>query len=270
MTEAFTVRSGGAVLAGEIGGQGSGLALLHAGVADRRMWQDTLARRAADHRVLAYDRRGFGETVTPDEPFRHIDDLDSVIGQLPAGRVRLVGCSQGGRIAIDYALARPERVAALALVATAVSGAASPDEFPPDIEATLEALEEAENRNDIDRVNALEAQLWLDGPQSPEGRVGGAVRQLFHDMNGRALRHPALNQEIDCPPAIDRLEEIRVPTCVIWGDLDFPHLQERSRQIAARIAGARAVVMPGCAHLPNLEQPERFDAALAAFLAIVA
>lgn len=266
MTEAFRVRSGGAVLAGEAGGAGPGLALLHAGVADRRMWRDTLVRRAAGHRVLAYDRRGFGETVAPDEPFRHVDDLDVVLGRLPAGRVTLVGCSQGGRVAIDYALARPERVAALVLVASAVGGAVAPDSFPPDIEARVNALEDAENRKDIDRINALEAQLWLDGPQSAEGRVGGPLRELFLDMNGRALRHPPLTQEIDCPPAFDRLGEIRVPACVIWGDLDFQHQQERSRRIAARIAGARSVVMQGCAHLPNLEQPARFDDLLSDFL----
>lgn len=266
MTGTFRVQSGGAVLAGEAVGAGPGLVLLHAGVADRRMWQDTIVRRAAGHRVIAYDRRGFGETVTPDEPFRHIDDLDLVLGRLPAGPVALVGCSQGGRVAIDYTLARPDRVAALVLVASAVGGAVSPETFPPDIEAKLNALEDAENRKDIDRINALEAQLWLDGPQSAEGRVGGALRRLFLDMNGRALRHPPLTREIDCPPAFERLQEICVPACVICGDLDFPHILERSRQIAARIAGARSVVMPGCAHLPSLEQPDRFDAVLTDFL----
>jgi pimeloyl-ACP methyl ester carboxylesterase len=267
--KAFAIPTGGASLRGVAGGQGAAAILLHAGVADRRMWRETLAHLAMDHLAAAYDRRGFGETTSPDEPFRHIDDLEAVLDHLGCARASLIGCSQGGRIAIDYALARPERVAALVLVAPAVTGAPEPERYPPAIATLLAALEEAEDREDIERVNTIEAHLWLDGPLSAEGRVGGAIRALFLDMNGRALRHAPLTQQQPCPPAIDRLHEIRVPTCVIWGDLDFPHLQAQCRQIVQAIAGARSFAMAGCAHLPNLEQPAAFNQAVSAFLADV-
>jgi pimeloyl-ACP methyl ester carboxylesterase len=85
-------------------------------------------------------------------------------------------------------------------------------------------------------------------------------------MNGKALRHPQLTREREGPPAIERLASVTTPTLVIWGDLDFPHVQERSQMIAAAIPGARTTIMRGCAHLPNLEQPEYFDQIIGEFL----
>lgn len=230
------------------------------------MWRSTCAALASKFRVIAYDRRGFGETTAPDEPFRHIDDFDTVIQYLGCEAAHLVGCSQGGRIAIDYALARPEKVRSLVLVASALTGAAIPSEYPAEIAPLMEELDKAENDNNLDRVNELEAQLWLDGPLSPAKRVSGAVRDLFLDMNGRALRHPPLTQEQGCPSAADQLHRLTRPTLVIWGDLDFPHIQERSRHMASQIAQARPLVMSGCAHLPNLEQPTVFNEAVKGFL----
>jgi pimeloyl-ACP methyl ester carboxylesterase len=263
----FAVPSGGASLRAVASGRGAGVIMLHAGVADRRMWRQTLADLATSHPAAAYDRRGFGETTSPDEPFRHIDDLNAVVDHLGCARASLIGCSQGGRIAIDYALAWPARVASLVLVAPAVTGALEPEHYPPEIAALLAELEEAEEREDLERINAIEAHLWLDGPLSAEGRVGGEIRTLFLDMNARALRHDPLTQQQACLPAMDRLHEIRIPTYVIWGDLDFPHLQARCRQIAQTVKGARSFPMAGCAHLPNLEQAAKFNQAVSAFLA---
>jgi pimeloyl-ACP methyl ester carboxylesterase len=262
----FVVRSGGAGLQVVAAGGGPVVIMLHAGVADRRMWRGAMAALARRRRVAAYDRRGFGETRTPDEPFQHVGDLEAVIRQLGDPQPALVGCSQGGRVAIDHALERPDAVAALVLVSSAVGGAAIPDAYPAGIAAMLAALEEAETRGDLDAVNAIEARLWLDGPLAPEGRVGGAARALFLDMNGRALRHPPLTRERPCADALGRLGDIAVPVLVLSGGLDFPHVQERSRAIAAAVPGARAAAFANCAHLLPLEEPERFAATVEGFL----
>ena len=71
----------------------------------------------------------------------------------------------------------------------------------------------------------------------------------------------------DAVLAWDRLEEIRVPALIVWGTLDFPHFGPRMRTLARRIAGAQSFVMDGVAHLPGLEQPAVFNAAVATFLA---
>lgn len=273
MQKDFTVTSGQARLAGvEANGEEAlrpTVVFLHAGVADKRMWQQQLTAFAPSHRVVAYDRRGFGETRGKAETYSHIDDLLALLDQLGISTAVLVGCSQGGRIAIDFALTYPERAAGLFLVAPAVTGAPSPEAFPPAVEALLEMLEEAEEDEDLDRINLLEAWMWLDGPNSEEGRVGGAVRDLFLSMNAAALYAPDPGSETNpaaFPPAYVRLAELALPAQVIWGDGDFPHLQQRCVHLVQAIPRALGTVIPGTAHLPSLEQPEVFNRHLKSFL----
>jgi pimeloyl-ACP methyl ester carboxylesterase len=266
MIDATFIQSGHARLAAECGGSGAPIVLLHAGVADRRMWSNQLQWLSAEFRALAYDRRGFGQTAHADEPYSHVKDLLAVIDAMTSRAAILVGCSQGGRIAIDTVLAYPDRVCALVLVAPAVSGEPDSDDFPPLIRAMVEELERAEEAGDLDRINAIEAHAWLDGPLAREGRVGGALRELFLEMNGIALRSEPLGTELEPPSAIEHLHRIKVPTLLIWGDLDFPDVQQRCRQLAAALPNALACELAGTAHLPNLEQPTEFNRELRAFL----
>lgn len=262
----------GAELAVEFNHVASGppVAFLHAGVADGRMWQPQWDAFAASHPLLRYDRRGFGRTrVLQAQPYSRSDDCLAVLDAVAWPRAVLVGCSQGGRVALDTALAHPERVRALVLVAPAVGGSPEPDDsaLTAPVLAQSAAIEAAEKAGDIDTVNALEARLWLDGPTAPQGRVGGAERALFLDMNAIALHAAEPGTAIE--PAIaawERLASISVPTLVLWGDLDLPHLQARCETLVQRIPGARSVVLQGTAHLPGLEAPARFNAALADFL----
>jgi pimeloyl-ACP methyl ester carboxylesterase len=269
MTTVLNVASGLAQLATEVAGHGLPIAWLHAGVADRRMWRgqlDAFARYPLRYRTVAYDRRGFGETLHADEPYAHVDDLLAVLDATMAGQPAvLVGCSQGGKIAIDCALAHADRVRALVLVAPAISGAPEIDTFPSPIQAWIDNMEKAEAAGDIDEINAFEAHAWLDGPLAAEGRVHGPARELFLAMNDLALRAERRGDEQHAPAAYGRLRDITVPTLVVWGDLDFPHLLERCTYLASQLPDVRTHVMPGTAHLPNLEQPDAFNRLLLDF-----
>ena len=268
------VRSGSAELCVEdTGGSAAPVVCLHAGVTDRRLWGPQVEALRATQRVVTYDRRGFGETRLPPqhaarEAYSHVADLLAVLDTLLIDRAVLMGCSQGGRIAIDMALAHPERVRALVLVACAVSGAPEVDDpYPPLIQARVEAYEAAERCGDQAALNELDAQFWLDGPEQPSGRVVGALRELFLAMNAIPLASGSPGDEIAAPPAWERLEEIPVPTLVVWGTLDFAPLGARMREIVQRIPQVASVVMDGVAHLPGLEKPAEFNRALRAFLA---
>lgn len=265
--KATTIRSGLADLAIESTGSGPPVVLLHAGVADRRMWAHQLATLAgAGFAAHAYDRRGFGESLHVDEEYSHANDLLAILDHVsPRRPALLVGCSQGGRIAIDACLARPGRVGALMLVSTAVSGAPGPGPTPPAIEAWIARLDQAEAANDVDAINALEAHAWLDGPLERDGRIGGAIRELFLAMNEMALRAEQRGTELPPAAAWTRLSEIRVPTLVTWGDLDFPHVAAVGDHAARTIPQARRHVFKGAAHLPSLEQPVAFDRLLVDF-----
>lgn len=242
------------------------LVFLHAGVADGRMWQAQWDAFAEDHPRLRYDRRGFGQSRTLQaQPYSRSFDLLAVLEHFGLPRVVLVGCSQGGRVALDLAIARPDRVAALVLVAPAVSGAPTP-ELQGTVKALADAADAAIAAGNLDAANQLQAQLWLDGPTAPRGRVAGTARELFLDMNAIALAAPEPGAAVDEPSAWVRLEQIGRPTLVLWGDLDLPHLQDRCETLVQRIPGARRVRLDGTAHLPGLEAPARFNAALAEFL----
>ena len=90
----------------------------------------------------------------------------------------------GGAVAIDFALRYPERVRAMVLVGSAVSGAES-DEPPPKEWDQLVAADEA---GDLERVSELEVRIWVDGPYRSPEEVGPAVRDLVREMNLIALR----------------------------------------------------------------------------------
>jgi pimeloyl-ACP methyl ester carboxylesterase len=254
----------GTLLAGERRGlRGAPLVvLLHAGVADRRVWHGVLERLEDDELdLVAYDRRGYGETPRATTAFRHVDDLVAVLDAAGADRAVLVGNSRGGALALDLALAHPDRVAAVLLIGAAVSGMTDEGE---DIEwvvdeatgGILRAHEAAERAGDVEEQVRLELHLWLDGPTAPEGRVGGAARELAADMDRRILAAGAAEDEGDSGlDAWHRLGEITVPVLATWGDLDLPPDQPFYELTAQRLGDARTRVLPGTAHLPSLDAP---------------
>jgi pimeloyl-ACP methyl ester carboxylesterase len=257
----FEVTNGSVTLAGvRWEGEGVPLVLLHAGVADRRGWREVAERLTAP--VIAYDRRGHGETPPSAEPFTHLDDLVAVLDATVDGPAWLVGNSMGGALALDAALTVPERVAGLVLIAPAINGQPEPDELDPD---TMRIAEQLEAAHDVDELARLHAWLWLDGPAGPEGRVRGPARELALAMNERILRNDVPEDvgegDVD---AWSRLEEVRVPTTVIWGDRDVPFGIATCAALVARVPDARGHVLPGAAHLPSLEQPAELAAAIQA------
>lgn len=260
--ECTLVSSGQAQLACTSRGAGPAVMLLHSGVTDQRSWETAFA----GWRTITWDRRGFGQTTWVAEPHAHTDDLLAVLDALGIEQVVLVGNSQGGRIAIDTALAHPERVRGLMLVASAVTGAPEP-EVPPEVRELVDAFEAAETAGDIDTLNRLEARCWLDGPMCPEGRVGGPARELLLMMNRRILTAPPTGEARPSPPAWPVLDRLAVPVRVLVGALDLPHVLGNAEHIARTVQDGELVVWDNVAHLPSLEAPERLDVEIASFLA---
>jgi pimeloyl-ACP methyl ester carboxylesterase len=266
VTSHYQVTSGRATLVADVHGAGTPVVFLHAGVCDRRMWRSQFEGVSPGFKAIAYDRRGFGETRYENEAFSEVDDLMAVIGSAAKGQPAiLVGCSQGGRIALDATLRYPSGVRAVILIAPSISGAPAPI-YSPDIERLMRRLAEADARGDYDQINAIKAHLWLDGPLAREGRVEGQARDLFLDMNAIALRAPPTGPNRDNAPAFQRLGEIAVPSLVIQGNLDFPHIRERSRYMATAMPNCSYQEITGTAHLPNLEQPEYITHLLTTFI----
>lgn len=263
--ESFAFETGGAALTGLETGEGLPVIFLHAGVCDKRMWLDQMAAVAeAGWHAIAYDRRGYGETTSPDEAFNHLDDLDALLEAFDIHAAVLVGCSMGGGLAIDFALRHPGRVIGLVLIGTSVTGAPW---SATEAEAMIEAAEEhAFERGDMDMLNRVQAHEWLDGPRAQSGRVSGAARELFMDMNALALAKPALTQEQRRPEAWSRVGEINAPSLLLVGDQDFTALIDRHEHLSEEMPNAFAAVLEDVAHIPSIERPELVNSMLLEFL----
>ena len=265
LRESGTADVNGARLSYEVCGEGEPLVLVHAGIADRRMWDGQMQAFASDFRTVRYDMRGFGETAMAEGPFSHHEDMRGLLDSLGIERAHLVGCSMGGGAALDFALGHPERVGALVLVGSAVGGFEA-DFGPPEQWDELVAADEA---GDLERVSELEVEIWVVGPGRRPESVDGAVRNLVYEMNLIALRNEALGlgEEVPPdPPAAERLSEILAPALVVVGDADQPWTLAAADLLATEIPNARKVVMSGTAHLPNMERPVEFSRIVLDFL----
>ena len=269
MTEKRETQAGYAEVAGarfyyEMAGQGAPLVLVHAGITDGRMWDEQFYAFAEHYRVLRYDRRGFGRTEMPPGPFSHHLDLYGLLKFLGIERAILIGCSQGGKTVLDLALERSEVARGLVLVASAVSGFTFAGEPP----AQQAELEEADEKGDLARVNELELQIWVDGPRRSPSEVDSRLRERVREMNLIALSatsDSSIEQALE-PPAAHRLEEIRVPTLIVIGELDTPKTLAAAELLSEKIYGAQKIVIRGTAHLPNMERPAEFNRRVLAFL----
>jgi pimeloyl-ACP methyl ester carboxylesterase len=174
MSERFVLAREGCDLAGERWPGGAQLVvLLHEGVSDRRGWRQVAGLLASQVTVVAYDRRGYGESAVSTAPFTHVDDVLAVLDREQARRAWLAGASAGGGLALDTALLAPDRVAGLMLFGTAVSGAPEP-ELDPDTRRFERLLDAAIAAGDLAVQNRLET--WCGWTARRSRRAGSAAR----------------------------------------------------------------------------------------------
>ena len=253
----------------EVEGEGTGVVLAHAGIADMRQWDPQGEALAARHRVVRYDLRGFGRADVTETRFSNRADLVAVMDAVGLDRAVLVGCSRAGQIVIDTALEFPDRVSGLVWVCGGVSG--------NDAEETAEEVAAGEREEllsdakDWEALAAFDVALWVDGIGQPEGRAPAAARDAVRRMTYETyVQEKPYGDSIQLdPPAIGRLAEIRVPTLVMIGGLDTPSARGSADLVASGVPGARRIDLPDVAHMPSLERPEWFTGTLLEFLATV-
>jgi pimeloyl-ACP methyl ester carboxylesterase len=251
-------------------GEGPALLLLHSAVCDLTMWDEVADGLARDHRVLRLDLRGFGDSTMPPGAFSWVDDVRGLLDEIGVERAVVVGSSFGGRIALDFTLAEPGRVAGLVLVCAGVRGR------PPSPE--MEAYNAEENRlaeaGELDAVVDLNVRTWLIGPGRKDDDVSHALWERVAGMQRRNVERQLADEAAGAegpenapgPPAAERLTEVDAPTLVVIGTGDQPGMVETAGVLAAEIPHAQLVEFEGAAHFPSLEEPERFTELLRDFV----
>jgi 3-oxoadipate enol-lactonase len=236
-------------------GAGPAVLLLHAGIADRRMWGEHLEPLAkAGRRVVAVDLPGFGDAPPPREPVAQWQEVLETMDALEIERPSLVGSSFGAAVALRVAALRPERISSLLLF----SAGAVPEPDPSvELLAAWEAEEGALEAGDFQRAAEAVVSAWIR-PEAPE-----AVRQRVAAMQCRNYELHASEQELDQAP--DPLEvdpgllaAIDCPALIAAGEDDMVDFRNAVGELAARLPQPTTTLIAGCGHLAPLEAPDEF------------
>lgn len=236
------------------------LVLVHGHPFDRSMWRPQLTQaRDLGWRVIAADLRGYGAStvvpgVTPLSTFA--EDVVALADHLGVGRFVLGGLSMGGQIVLECVRRFPDRLRGLVLA----------DTF-----AQAETPAGREHRNDMaDRLlregmagYAEEVRWKMVARRNPDAAEFVFRMMLAAPPEGAAA---ALRGRAERPDYTPVLAEITVPTLVVVGaDDEFTPVAD-AEYLHERIAGSTLRVVDGAAHMPNLERPAEFGAALTTLL----
>ncbi|MCI4364227.1 MAG: alpha/beta hydrolase [Thermoplasmata archaeon] len=255
----------------ERSGSGPALVLLHASIADRRMWDREFANYANDCTVIRYDRRGFGKSDPATAPYSDVVDLERLLDHLGEEQASVLGCSRGGTIAIDFTLTHPGRVRRLIPVAAMASGMEIPD-TPEEKRIFEEAgrreapIAAAWKRKDVEGAIAAILPIFC-AAQKAEGLA--RVQQMLRDnaIESFGNRSEMFAQSLD-PPAAGRLGSLHVPTLLLGGGKDSPDARILVDFLERNIPGAQRKTIANADHLVNLSAPHEFDVALRPFLGL--
>jgi pimeloyl-ACP methyl ester carboxylesterase len=228
------------------------LLLSHGFGASGRMWDRNVGALARDREVLTWDLRGHARSDAPDDPAAYgvdqsVGDMVAFLGVLGTTRVVLAGMSLGGYLSLAFHARHPDQVAALVLVDTGPGFRRdmSREQWNGFTERTAQALER-------DGFSAL--------PDSPEVDEHPAAHGLAHTAR-RVMAQGDTR-------VIDSLERIAVPTLVIVGAEDS-NFRSAADYMAAKISGARRVVLDGAGHAANIDAANAFNVAVGEFLSDV-
>jgi 3-oxoadipate enol-lactonase len=244
-------------------GVGPLVILMHGIGGNRTNWHDQLPAFAAHLHAVSWDARGYGASDDYEGPLDFGDfagDLARVLDHFKSPRAHLVGLSMGGMIAMDFYSRSPERVATLT-ICDSLPGfnhltAEQRQEF---VRLRQEPLLAGKEPKDIAPVVA---QTLIGKSARP-----GSFQRLVESMS--ALHKQSYLKTIASTANYQRsfdMEKIAVPTHIVVGDEDRLTPPETSRQMAERIFGTRLTLIEGAGHLSNIEQPEKFNRAVLAFL----
>lgn len=243
-------------------GAGSSVVLLHDGLLHSVVWDDMWPALCSHYHVVRYDRRGYGQSDPAKAPFSAVDDLLRVMEETGIQRATLVGCSSGTALATDFALAHPERVAALFLIGPVVHGMRSSDYFLQRGNAANAPLAKNDVRAAAENWSKDPFQINGDRPQARQ-KVYDTLAASPQNFNGSGpfeLR--------PSPPTVTRLGEVQAPTLLIVGDHDIADVHAFAGALQAAVPVVRREVWPDDGHLIPLEKPAELVSRLQTFIAI--
>ena len=251
----------------ETSGKGPALVLIHAGFLDSRMWDIQFQLFSENYRVIRYDVRGFGKSDVAQTKFSDYKDLRRILDHLEAKTASLVGVSNGGRIASDFAVEYPSMVDHLVLVSPGMSGYkfSGPEEEKlwEEFDKQMKPQEEADREGRAADAVEIDVTAWAPA-QTLANRE--RITQIAMDNFHVHVENPWKLQVPPEPRTWERLSNIRVPTLLIIGDRDVPAQILMVDNIHTHIPGSKKVLIQGGDHIVNMSKPDEFNRTVLEFL----
>jgi pimeloyl-ACP methyl ester carboxylesterase len=251
----------------EVQGQGEAVVLIHSGGADLRDWELIAPQLAQTYQVITLDGRGAGQSPPLLEPADYVEDLRQLLDHLNVDRAILVGHSIGGQIATDFALAYPDRVTRLVLVAPGLSGF----QFSPGVQqgfaqikaAAPDAEKMVERTLDHPAYSVVMSSPQRDSEALPPS-ADRMIEMTTHNTK-RSFEWKTFEMRWAQPPTIDRLSELQTKTLFIIGTQDMAdnlHVAELFQQVP----DIRFAYIEGADHMPTLTHPDEVSSRIVQFL----
>jgi pimeloyl-ACP methyl ester carboxylesterase len=237
-------------------GAGRAIVFLHGWTLDRRMWGPQLVTFARTCLVLAPDRRGFGRSSAPPDLFREADDVVRLLDAVDAPRAVVVGMSQAGRVALDFAHRFADRTDAIVLQGAPFSALAAPaDEHAIPVAAYAVLARTG-------RLAEMKS-LWRAHPLMHTGtpEAAACVAAMLADYAGRDLLEDAPAPAREADPA-----QIGAPALVLTGTCDTPWRISAGDALARALPKASRAHIEAAGHLCNLCASSAYNNVLTDFL----
>jgi pimeloyl-ACP methyl ester carboxylesterase len=258
-------RTGAGELAVEVGGRGNPVVLVHGWGVDRRMWAHQTGAFRRHFTTITYDRRGCGQSTAPADHALELEDIDAILDELKLKAAGLVGMSQGGRVAMRYAMSRPSRVTGLVLQGAPLDDTPLPLAGDASV-LPIGRLTELLRRGDRATLTRELSQHPLMNAGERRAQVQAEIDAMLKDYRGEdLLRFSTPPAEIDPLRAAD-LATIQAPTLVITGSNELLWLRRTADRIARNIYGARRRVIRGGGHFVNMTHVTDYNRCVVEFL----
>jgi pimeloyl-ACP methyl ester carboxylesterase len=236
----------------EVYGSGPPLLLTHGYSSTSAMWEGQIKALSKHHKLVLWDMRGHGRSDYPDDPAAYsealtVGDMAALLDEIGADSAIVGGLSLGGYMSLAFYRAHPKRVRALLIIDTGPGF--KKDEAREAWNKRAHDTADRFEREGLDMLKSLSRERSMVSHRDASG-LARAARGMLTQRDARV---------------IESLPDVRVPSLVIVGAQDTPFLAA-SDYMAAKIPGAKKVVIPAAGHAANIDQPQAFADALLPFL----
>lgn len=241
----------------EVAGRGEPILLVHGWPLDHRMFAPQVVELREHFTAITYDRRGFGKSEARPDLRLELDDIDRILDHIGLPSVHLLGMSQGGRIALRYAVTRPQRIRSLLLQGAVVDGIDvrdSTDDHVP-VAEYAKLVGDGKLAQVVSRW-LRHPMMWLGDNQEAAQRL---LQTILEDYSGSDLINYDEHSYVFDGDVLAAMGNFPRPTLLLTGARETETRRLHANVLKQHIPSCREVIFEKSGHLSNLTEPQNFN-----------